>query len=180
MRKKHGQVEDRKRIDSFDCDLRAFQIGLGCLPFDRCDDTIKVCGTTIHLEYVHNAACRLTFFICPRCGSRVRFLYLPGLRCRKCERLNYRIQQTAHGSRDALLSIPQKLGVALPLDDVTELVLGGYTLERPRYMRKARFDRIQGRYQKHLTAFLRREIPRLIYYFNYGLEAMDDSGGGEE
>lgn len=179
MKKQHGQVENRRRIDSFDADLKAFQIGLDCLPFDRVDDRIKVCGATIHLDYVHNAACRLTFFICPRCGSRVRFLYLPGLRCRKCERLNYRIQQTAHGSRVALLSIPQKLGVTLPPEDAWELMHDGYHLERPRYMRRSKFSKIRNRYEKHQNAFLQRECPRMIKYLTYGLEAMDDRGGCE-
>lgn len=42
-----------------------------------------------------------TFFLCPECGERVRFLYLTGRRgflCRRCARLNYRSQQRTKDS----------------------------------------------------------------------------------
>ena len=159
--KKHGQVEKAKRIDSFEAEYRAFQLGLcDMLPFSRECDRIKLpSGRIVKLSYVHNAAGRLTFFLCPCCGKRVRFLYLPEYKCRTCARLNYRSQQVTKGSLADLCAIPVKMGLEEPTIFDFE-----YTLIRPRYMNKARFERLNRRFKKKMRAFVghgRRYIDRL-------------------
>ena len=85
--KKHGQVEQEKRIDSFEAEYRAFLLdGCELRPFSREGKAIRLDGERIvKLDYVHNAAGRLTFFLCPSCGRRVRFLFLPQYKCRTRE-----------------------------------------------------------------------------------------------
>lgn len=151
--KKHGQVELEKRIDSFEAECRAFFVGrCELLPFSREGDRIRFDGGRIvKLSYVHNAAGRLTFFLCPFCGQRVRFLYLPGYKCRTCARLNYRSQQATKGSLADICAIPVKLGQEAP-----ESFDFDYQLIRPRYMNKARFERLNRRFKKKMRAFVGR------------------------
>ena len=160
--KKHGQVEREKRIDSFEAECRSFYIGrCEMLHFSREGD--RICldgGKIVKLSYVHNAAGRLTFFLCPSCGKRVRFLYLPDYKCRTCARLNYRCQQVTKGSLADVCAIPSKMGLKEPT--VFEF---DYALLRPRYMNKARFARVDERFKKKMRTFTargRRYIDRLF------------------
>lgn len=159
--KKHGQVEREMRIDSFEAEYRAFFVGqCKLLPFSREGNEISLDGgKTVNLDYVYNAAGRLTFFFCPFCGQRVRFLYLPDFKCRKCARLNYRSQQVTKGSLADIRAIPVKLGL-----DEPELFDFDYQLIRPRYMNRARFERLKRRFKKKQLVFEargRRFIDRL-------------------
>ena len=127
--KRCGCVEDQQRIDSFESNSRFFMLS-GCrmLPHKFDGEVVTVSGMEIRLFYVHNAAGRLPFFICPSCSQHVRFLYLPELRCRKCSRLNYRSQQVTKGSFEAMAEIPKKLDWE---------IVDEYTLPRPPNMKKA-------------------------------------------
>ena len=160
--KKHGQVEREKRIDSFEAEYRAFYIGrCEMLHFSREGDRIRLDGGKIvKLSYVYNAAGRLTFFLCPFCGKRVRFLYLPDYKCRTCARLNYRSQQVTKGSLADICAIPSKMGQKEP-----SIFDFDYSLLRPRYMNKAGFERLNKRFKKKMRTFIargRRYIDRLF------------------
>ncbi len=143
---RHGRLEDRERVDSFDTRYHYFMLkGCKMLPFKRFDDWIVINETQIDLAYMQNAAGRIPFFLCPGCGRRVRFLYLPEFKCRYCCDLNYRIQQVTKGTSAELRSIPAKLG--LPGDQLT----------RPFYMHRNRYERYLKRYLKHRERYLDRE-----------------------
>lgn len=173
-----GQVEREQRIDSFDSEGRCFFVGpFDTLRFERQGKEIRIGGYRISLDYVHNAAGRLTFFLCPYCGRRVRYLYLPEFKCRLCAQLNYRCQQTAKGSRDALQSIPAKIGAEIPPEDVMEL--DGYFLERPPYMRRKRFAKYEQRFEKHRAEFEQKELGRLFKILSFA-RVDNDNGGNEE
>lgn len=115
--KTHYQVESRRafRVDSF-----AFARRIEGDKYAFCKDVIKVkagrthiiyntrvkiaqiwdCGeyTLLKLSRVKNidGQSQRVYFICPRCGRRVRYLYtgFDGKhRCRTCSRLNYKSQQ---------------------------------------------------------------------------------------
>lgn len=145
---KHGQVEQQQRIDSFEAEQNAFIIApFSLLLFTREDNKVFLDnGATISLDYVHNAAGRLTFFLCPSCGARVRFLYLPGFQCRKCSYLNYRCQQITKGSFQDYEAIPNKYNLDYDYSGIV----------RPRYMHKARFVKIESRFSKKKTCFFRK------------------------
>ncbi len=145
---RHGRLEDRERVDSFDTRYHYFMLkGCKMLPFNRIDDRIMISeyGTEINLANMKNAAGVVAFFECPGCGRRVRFLYLPEFKCRYCCNLNYRSQQRTKGSSEELRSIPAKLG------------LPGNQLIRPFYMHRNRYERYLKRYQKHRERYLDRE-----------------------
>ena len=169
--KKHGQVEREIRIDSFEAEYRAFQIApCALLPFEREGMRIRLDGEKIvKLAYMHNAAGRLTFFLCPCCGKRVRFLYLPEYRCRECSGLNYRCQQTTKGSLADIRAIPAKIGARQP----GELELD-YKLERPRYMHRGRFERHKKRLEKKLFLYISKS-KKMIYSALRSAE--EDTGG---
>lgn len=72
----YGQVEATPRIDSFTLD-RGPPVGV---------ETARKANGFGGFQ---------TFFLCPGCGQRARYLYYTGsgFLCRKCARLNYRCQQ---------------------------------------------------------------------------------------
>ena len=148
--KKHGQVEQKKRIDSFEAECRAFLLdGCELLPFSREGKAIRLGRERIvKLDYVHNAAGRLTFLLCPSCGRRVRFLFLPKYECRTCARLNYRSQQVTRGSLEDIRGIPEKLGL-----DEPGIFDFDYVLSRPRGMNSARFERLNRRFIKKFSVY---------------------------
>lgn len=155
------QLEDRQRIDSFQLRYKAFQIGkFELLPFATDGNFVKVDGECIQLSYIYNAAGNVPFFRCPKCGQRVRFLYLPLYLCRYCSRLNYRSQQATKGSFSALAAIPKKLDSPPPAKTVDEAA--EYQLTRPPYMRKKRFARYQERFLKHQRQYVQMERRRLF------------------
>ena len=165
--KKHGQVEKAKRIDSFESSGRAFQIApFELVRFVREDNEIRIGARRIELERVYNVAGWQTFFLCPYCGKRVRFLYLPDYKCRGCAKLNYRCQQITKGSVEALQSIPAKIGAVLPPRELFELI-DDYSLSRPPYMRQRQFEKYRQRYQKHEDAFIQRETGRYLRLINH-------------
>lgn len=114
--KKHEIVENQRRIDSLDADYKAFAVESGGrltgerLTFFREDEQITLeDGQQIRLSYMRNRAGRQTFFLCPGCGRRVRFLYLPGVKCRVCKNLNYRSQHRK--PEDSIEELADILGI---------------------------------------------------------------------
>lgn len=77
------------------------------------------------------------FFLCAHCSSRARYLYGAGARflCRKCHGLVH--ASSAEGVSDRSIRKVQKLRASIGAD----LGLEGIIPKRPRYMRKARYER---------------------------------------
>lgn len=174
----HGQVEATPRIDSFEAgEIGGWGVLFGCadggtpLVLDCCRDmeyapdgvreTLEVWrrkdgwSQTLELSRKRNGyGGSQTFFLCPACGERRRYLYLSGgvFLCRKCSRLNYRSQQT---TRSDSMYFYNK-GVALVerhLDTWPRVQPDGFSFcewipERPRYMH-------QTTYRRYLVRFLR-------------------------
>ena len=97
---KKGQVEQTPRVDSFRLGARRLLADGKWIPvsrgfdYDDEDNEIALLGDErVTLSNVFNATGSLTYFRCPWCGQRVRFLYLPEYKCRACANLNYRSQQ---------------------------------------------------------------------------------------
>lgn len=161
LNRKCGQVEEHQRIDSFEAPNKFFQLTrCQLLPHEYDGETVRVSDTEIKLAYMENAAGRLIFFICPVCGRRVRFLYLPLLHCRECSNLNYRCQQVTKGSFAELAAIPEKLDLPLPDDFWSEAE--EYTLQRPKNMHAVKFARYRERFEKHQARFVARDQRRLF------------------
>ena len=173
--KRCDQVEKRQRIDSFEVRNRLFDVGgFRMLPFDfdgehvLVDDGISG-GDYITVSFMENASGRYPFFLCPKCGQRVRFLYIPGFLCRECSRLNYRSQQTTKGSYEAVSAIPEKLDVEIPPKDCEEK----YVLPRPRYMHKNRYERYKRRFEKHLERYIEKKAAKYLTIFFQGLKGIE-------
>lgn len=174
LNRQRGQIEERQRIDSFEAPNRFFQLtGFKLLRHEYDGETVKVSDTEIKLARMENAAGRLIFFLCPSCGRRVRFLYLPHFRCRECCQLNYRSQQMTKGSFAALAAIPEKLDVESPKDSWIDA--GDYVLPRPRYMHTSKYERYRKRFEKHQGRFVERDKRQLCSFLKdseIGLEAI--------
>lgn len=159
--KTHEQVERTPRIDSFELAFTHAWGGLFCgweyLDIYQEDSFCEIFPPSeykIYLSHKRNGyGGRQTFFLCPGCGKRVRFLYLTGGRgflCRKCARLNYRSQQQTRGS----MTYYHK-GMKYAEEHLSHppFALDGFSFchwipDRPRYMHNTT-------YRKHLKRFLR-------------------------
>ena len=159
--KTHEQIEQTPRIDSFELALTHTWGGLFCggkyLDIYQEEDFCEIIhpnGYEIRLSHKRNGyGCKQTFFLCPGCGKRVRFLYLTdgrGFLCRKCARLNYRSQQQTRGS----MTYYHK-GFKYAEEHLSHppFALDGFSFchwipDRPRYMHNTT-------YRKHLKRFLR-------------------------
>ena len=107
----HELVEQTPRVDSFEAanlqGTGALWNGSGFTHAHRAGEDYVLLhfggrDFRVSLSYSPNGyGGKQTFFLCPTCGQRVRYLYLTGRRgflCRKCARLNYRSQQQTKGS----------------------------------------------------------------------------------
>lgn len=159
--KRCGCVEDQQRIDSFEVKSRFFQLS-GCrmLPHSFDGEVVTVKGFKIRVIYIQNAAGRLPFFLCPSCGQRVRFLYLPDWCCRKCSQLNYRSQQVTKGTFEAMAAIPKKLDVDPPADSWD--IVDEYTLPRSPNMKTKRYEKYRRRFEKHQARYVYRGCRRFF------------------
>lgn len=110
--KTHEQVEQSFRIDSFELAHTDTWGGVFCghkylntyqeENFCEIFPPHSAKGLKIALSSKRNGyGGQQTFFLCPACGQRVRYLYLTGRRgflCRKCAKLNYKSQQQTKDS----------------------------------------------------------------------------------
>lgn len=95
-----------------------------------------------------------TFFLCPACGQRARYLYQVGATflCRKCSRLNYRSQQETRS--DSMYYYHKGMDlVEKNLDAWPRMRPDGFSFcewipDRPRYMHRTT-------YRKYLSRFMR-------------------------
>lgn len=175
--KRCGQIEATKRIDSFEIRNSLFLIGgFKTLPFEFEEDHVFVDdgfsgGDCIKVTYMENRSGRHPFFICPKCGRRVRFLYIPCFLCRDCSHLNYRSQQITKSSYNALVAIPEKLDVERPGKSWQE----DYALPRPRYMHKKRFERYQERFKKYQERYVEREVREYLKLYRFAMKCLKSS-----
>ena len=114
----HGKIERAERIDSFEAAkvdgwgtlLTSGMIPLDCGHFGN-DVELSRGQWSTALELTRTpsgfgGSC--AFWLCPRCGKRVRFLYFKnlGFVCRSCAKLNYRSQQRTRVSHSCCPALP--------------------------------------------------------------------------
>lgn len=159
--KSHEQVEKTPRIDSFETSslygTGCIWCGHGLIQAHKADERsvllhLKCRDQRVSLSYSTNGfGGQQTFFLCPECGKRVRYLYLTqGFLCRTCAKLNYRSQQQ---TRDSMTYYHKgmeyaKKHLSLPPADLDVFSFCAWIPDRPRGMR-------QTTYRKHLERFLR-------------------------
>lgn len=174
--KSHDQVEKTPRMDSFD--LANDCCGLICIGSERGETALldfavsyidadkelvefwhkgnRLRETLIitHLQNGYGISGQ-TFWRCPRCGKRVRYIYLSDkrFRCRSCARLNYKRSQdnidSTYWYRLGMDYAREHFGP--PPFEVDGFTFCEWTPERPRYMH-------QTTYQKHLVRFRRYQL----------------------
>ena len=176
--KTHEQVEQMPRIDSFELNHTHAWGGIFCgtkyLDIYQDADHIEIFppesmkGATVELSRKNNGfGWWQTFFLCPGCGKRVRFLYLTGRRgflCRKCARLNYKSQQQ---TKDSMMDYWKgmeyaKKHLSLPPWPVDGFAFLRYLPDRPRGMH-------ENTYRRHLLRFFR-------YQLRHGKRLVEDLG----
>lgn len=171
--KTHRTVEKVSRIDSFEVaeiqgwgTVWAGQHILDCytdLEYGEC--SIFIPGMADPLEITTDAKPNgfggaQTFFLCPRCGQRGRYLYFKGRRfvCRKCAKLNYRSQQETRtgtmyfhnkGEKYAEKHLNVRRG-----DFPDGFHFSGWVPPRPRYMHR-------DTYKKHLLHLIKYQQQHL-------------------
>ena len=179
--KTHEQVEQTPRIDSFELSHTHAWGGILCggkyLDIYQDTDHVEIFppksmrGAVVELSHKNNGfGWWQTFFLCPECGERVRFLYLTGRRgflCRRCARLNYRSQQR---TKDSMVNYDDGMKYAerhlsTPACSIDGFTFCGWMPERPRYMHRStylkhmrRFLKYRLRYEERTLSDLRRII----------------------
>ena len=160
--KSHEQVEQTPRIDSFELALTHAWGGLfyggkylDIYQEETFCEILPPNGYKINLSHKRNGyGGKQTFFLCPGCGQRVRYLYWrQGFRCRKCARLNYRSQQR---TKDSMVNYDDGMKYAErhlspPPDSIDGFTFCGWMPERPRYMHRST-------YLKHMRRFLKYRL----------------------
>lgn len=161
--KSHGTVEATPRVDSYDLEGGWGSVFCGKKPIDTYHDPeygeccLFLPGRARYVQIATSSKRNgfggsQTFFLCPGCGGRVRYLYQVGVTflCRRCSGLNYRSQQQ---TRSGSMYYYDK-GVALAEKHLdTWIRPDGFSFcrwlpDRPRYMHEAT-------YRKYLIRFLR-------------------------
>ena len=160
--KTHGQVEQTPRIDSFELALTHAWGGIFCgsryleiYQDENCCEIFpphSMKGMRAKLSHKRNGyGGKQTFFLCPKCGTRVRYLYFTeqGLRCRICAKLNYRSQQQTKGSMtDYHKSMDYaRKNLSVPPFPIDGFAFCDWIPEKPRYIHDTT-------YRKHLRRFL--------------------------
>lgn len=161
--KTHGQVEQTPRIDSFEVPslhgTGCLWCGQGLIQAHKVDERsvllhLKGGDQRVCLSYSPNGfGGQQTFFLCPHCRARVRYLYLDGrmgFLCRKCARLNYKSQQQ---TKDSMIYFDKGMEYAKEHLSLPPWPLDGFSFckwlpDKPRYMHDST-------YRKHLIRFLR-------------------------
>lgn len=187
--KTHGQVERTDRIDSFeaggreDCGLLMATRDGRSLPlrYDRYtlyspkeQEIVELSypgsrwRSTLELARVPSGfGGRRTFWICPCCGRRARYLYFKGqdFVCRACAKLNYRSQQRTKNSinhfRDGMKLATETLSWQ-PLIDVVPMDFPYVTPDRPRYMHQTTYRRYLARYRRYQEQYQRESLREML------------------
>ena len=181
--KTHEQVERTPRIDSFETPSLH---GTGCLwcgqrliqahKVDECNALLHLKGgdQQVSLSYSPNGfGGQQTFFLCPGCGDRVRFLYLTkrGFLCRKCAKLNYRSQQQ---TKDSMVDYWKGMEYAKRYLTLPPWTIDGFSFirylpDKPKGMHETtyrrhlvRFFRYQKRYMNRFAADITRICSKIL------------------
>ena len=110
---------------------------------------------------------RRTFWLCPCCGRRARYLYFKGqgFVCRECAKLNYRSQQRTKSSinhfRDGMKLATEMLSWQ-PLIDVAPMDFPYVTPDRPRYMHQTTYRRYLARYRQYQEQYQRESLREML------------------
>lgn len=177
----HAQVERAERIDSFEAGkvegsgtlFSNSMLPLDCGHFMKDDEEIVELSkgswfTNLKLTRTPSGfggSC--AYWLCPRCGKRVRFLYFKnrGFLCRSCARLNYRCQQRTKGStnhaRDGLKLARDKLYWEPPFD-ICPAEFPYVTPDRPRYMHQTTYRRYLTRYRRYQEKYQRESMREML------------------
>lgn len=187
----HRQVERAARIDSFEAGklkdwdvLFAYQ-GDGIIPLDCVHYTVYGPGSlereTIELSYPRSRwgdTLQLTripsgfggtraFWLCPRCGKRVRYLYFKDRRfmCRECACLNYRSQQE---TKDSVNHVRKGLKLAdnrlhwTPPFPVAPVDFPHLTPDKPRGMHWSTYKRHLDRFRQYQAKYERDNLREML------------------
>lgn len=181
--KNHGQIECADRIDSFEAGMiegrgllivsrgESISFTLHCARYEQ---TVELYNPSsqwhgiLELSHVRSGfGGGRTFWHCPRCSRRARYLYFskPGFLCRECAKLNYHSQQRTRDSvnhyRDGMKLAQEKLRWK-PLIDVAPMWFPRITPDRPRYMHEATYRRYLARFRKYQAAYQRDSLREML------------------
>ena len=185
--KSHGTIEKTPRVDSFEAGeidgwgtLFGYADGGIPLVLDCCHNTgcapdgewenLEVWNSktgwsqTLELSRKENGfGGSQTFFLCPSCGERRRYLYQVGaaLLCRKCSRLNYRSQQETRS--DSMYYYDKGMGLVEKHLEPPPFLIDGFGFcrwipDRPRYMHQTTYRRYLRRFAKYQDQHQRRQL----------------------
>ena len=177
----HGQIERAERIDSFEAGKAegwGILFSSSMVPLD-CEHFMEDDGEIVELSRGQwSTILELTrtpsgfggscvFWLCPRCGKRVRFLYFKGrgFLCRGCAKLNYRCQQRTKDSvnhaHDGLKLAREKLRWEPPFP-MAPMDFPHVVPERPRYMHKRTYYRHLVRYRRYQEKYQRDSMREML------------------
>lgn len=182
----HGQIERAERIDSFEAGkvegrglLIAYRgtnaLSLQCEHYQEPDrETVELFylgspwSVTLELTRTPSGfggSC--TFWLCPCCDRRARFLYFKGkgFVCRSCAKLNYAVQQRTKDSvnhaYDGIRLAREKLHWR-PLIDVKPLDFPYMTPDRPKGMHETTYRRHLARYRRYQEKYRRDSLRQML------------------
>ena len=188
--KSHGTVEKTPRIDSFDSAISEggdtlFVCADGVTRLIDCDHYTDYGPTpetdreivelwkgewsqTLELSRKANGfGGSQTFFLCPACGERVRYLYLTGAAflCRKCSRLNYRSQQETRS--DCMYYYNRGMGLVEKHLEPLHFLIDGFGFcrwipDRPRYMHESTYRRYLARFLRYQEKHSDRQMEDMM------------------
>lgn len=163
MNRTHAQLEKADKIDAFrlDRDFDGDMIVGGVRLHYSWDSAealmLSIVGgkwwQRIDVDTVENMS-RQLFFRCPVCGKRYRYLYFRGRQfaCRKCQRLNYFVQQRTKSScnfaEDGIRYARRKLNFNPPFD-FYPAIFPYITPEKPPGMHWKKYEQIMKRYRRY-------------------------------
>lgn len=197
--KSHGTVEKTPRVDSFE----AGEIGGWGTLFGYAGGSIPLVldcnrrmehgpGPGVRREYVevwHNGRSQTlelshkengfggsqTFFLCPACGERRRYLYLAGVvfLCRKCAQVNYKSQQETKSDSmyyyDKGMALVEKHLDRWPLVRPDGFSFCDWVPDRPRYMHQTTYRRYLARFLRYRRKHADREMADMLRLIGFSL-----------
>lgn len=197
--KSHRTVERVPRIDSYEaatnesCDVLFTHTGAGpplmlnSLRYMECQgdahhNVVKVWDSkgpwnqTLELSSKENGfGGAQTFFLCPSCGARRRYLYLTerGFLCRECAHLNYRSQQeprsdSMYNYRKGMDFVEKHLN-AWPRARPDGFSFCDWVPDRPRYMHQVTYRRYLGRFLRYRKKHADRQVADMLRLIGFVL-----------
>lgn len=177
----HDQIERALRVDSFEArDILGrgtiFATGGGHMVPLECWHSLEDDGEVVELargdilemDRVPNYfGGSRTYWLCPRCGRRARYLYFKGkgFQCRECAKLNYRCQQrtkdATNHARDGLKLARDKLDWE-PSFDFYPAIFPYVTPDKPKGMHWATYDRYLTRYRRYQEKYQRDSLREML------------------